>query len=30
MQYEYVCYFLAPIIYVGIGGLCHKMSIAAT
>ena len=24
MQYAYVYYFLAPILYVGIGGLCHK------
>ena len=30
MQYEHVCYFLAPILDVGRGGLFHKISIATT
>ena len=30
MQYSYVCYFLAPILYLGIGGLCRKILIATT
>ena len=28
MQDAYVCYFLAPILYVRIGGLCRKILIA--
>ena len=29
MQYACVYYFLASILYVEIGGLCHKILIAA-